>query len=405
MTEPLASIISFLGKGEALSVSLLFFHMLPEYEKQPVFAINYGAGVQEGWFFYIFVLSNTNPMNTTNIFQQGFPQELISIPYGEIFLLTNPNIGITSKNIFMMQFIFSMARQYGKNHIVKERPVDSSELWDCCVCKVKQGKGCQLLIADNASLVEMLSEFWGLDYEEVCKTINIPQRNKEITCGGDGNLLRLNIIPSKTEKLIRMDENTFTLQCIPVASRDRTMAKLTDAFQEMFSHGIDVSFEDISDLYEKLKNSRKTYRLDIQINEKVGFSRKNNPKTCDIKLIDNSGKEYPLEMEPLQKALYLTFILFKDGVPEKDVNDSPFYDIFLKIQDQLSRNTALPSRESLFSNTKHNLSVIRTIIWKATNDTSAKEQFAVDGYSGEPYKVAGATDAHRELIRKGFGIE
>ena len=344
-------------------------------------------------------------MNTTNIFQQGFPQELINIPYGEIFLLTNPNIGITSKNIFMMQFIFSMARQYGKNHIVKERPVDSSELWDCCACKVKQGKGTQLLIADNASLVEMLSEFWGLDYEEVCKTINIPQRNKEITCGGDGNLLRLNIIPSKTEKLIRMDENTFTLQCITVASRDRTMAKLTDAFQEMFSHGIDVSFEDISDLYEKLKNSRKTYRLDIQINEKVGFSRKNNPKTCDIKLIDNSGKEYPLEMEPLQKALYLTFILFKDGVLVLNVSNSPFYDIFQKIQDQLSRNTTLPSRDSLFSNTEPNLSKIRTIIWKATNDTSAKEQFAVDGYSGEPYKVAGATDAHRELIRKGFGIE
>ena len=41
----------------------------------------------------------------------------------------------------------------------------------------------------------------------------------------------------------------------------------------------------------------------------------------------------------------------------------------------------------------------------ATNDVYAKEQFAIDGYSGDVYKVAGATDEDRELIKKEFGIE
>ena len=32
-------------------------------------------------------------------------------------------------------------------------------------------------------------------------------------------------------------------------------------------------------------------------------------------------------------------------------------------------------------------------------------QIAIDGYSGDVYKVAGATDEDRELIKKEFGIE
>ncbi len=152
------------------------------------------------------------------------------------------------------------------------------------------------------------------------------------------------------------------------------MEKLTDAFQEMFSHKIDISMEDISALYEKVKKSRKTYKLVIQIKDKEGNSFK-KLKTCDISLVDNYGSQYPLTMEPLMKSLYLTFILFKEG------------------------------KESLLMNTRQNLSKIRKCISNANNDVYAKEQFAVDGYSGHVYKVAGATDEDRELIKKEFGIE
>ena len=88
-----------------------------------------------------------------------------------------------------------------------------------------------------------------------------------------------------------------------------------------------------------------------------------------------------------------------------NVSDSEFYDLFLKIQDKLSRESKLPSKESLLLNTNFNLSKIRKCILNATNDVYAKEQFAIDGYSGDVYKVAGATDEDRELIKKEFGIE
>ena len=344
-------------------------------------------------------------MNPQSFIQNGLPKELSGLPYGEIFILTNPNTGISSKNIFMMQFIFSMARQYGVKHIVKEKPVDFPELWGCCACNIKGEKGDQVLIADNDSLVEMLCKLWELDHEEVCKTIIIPGRNKDITCGGETHPVSLTIIPSKKSgSIVRKDDYTYTLHSIVDASRERTMERLTDAFQEMFSHKIDISMEDISALYEKVKKSRKTYKLVIQIKDKEGNSFK-KLKSCDISLVDNYGSQYPLTMEPLMKSLYLTFILFKEGIPVMNVSDSEFYDLFLKIQDKLSRESKLPSKESLLLNTNFNLSKIRKCILNATNDVYAKEQFAIDGYSGDVYKVAGATDEDRELIKKEFGIE
>lgn len=355
--------------------------------------------------FTIFEGAKHNFMNPAIFPQNGLPKELMSLPYGEIFILTNPNIGISSKNIFMMQFIFSMARQYGKKHIVKERPVDFPSLWNCVACNIKGEKGDQLLIADKDSLVEMLCKFWNLDYDEVCKTISIPNRNKEVTCGGESHPVKITLIPSKKEgALTKKDDFSFTLHCKVDASRERTMERLKDVLQEMFSHKIDVSMEDISDLYEKVKKDRKTYKLSIQIKDKEGGSFK-KLKTCDISLIDNYGNTYPLKFEPLMKSLYLTFILFKEGLPMMDVSDSAFYDQFLKIQDKLSRESKLPSKESLLGNIKYNLSKIRNCILVATNDVYAKEQFAVDGYSGDIYKVEGATDDDRSKIKQEFGIE
>lgn len=115
-------------------------------------------------------------MNTANSPKNGLPKELNNIPLGQVFVLTNPYLGITPGDILTMQFIFSMARQYGQYHIVNTMPVEYSGLWNCRICKVQTMQGVQLLVADNGSLVEMLCEFWGLDYDTVRKDIKLPTR-------------------------------------------------------------------------------------------------------------------------------------------------------------------------------------------------------------------------------------
>lgn len=344
-------------------------------------------------------------MNPKYLLDKSLPKELINIPPGQVFILTNPNVGITSKNIFMMQFIFSMARQYDKKHIVKEKPVDISGLWNCCICKIN---GDLLLIADKDSLVEMLCKLWGLNYEDVCKTIIIPFRNKDITCGGDSHPIELQLKPSKkTESIVMSGDNSLTLNCIVNTSRERIMDIFQGGFQEMLSHNIDIPMEDIIALYDKVKNTRKTYRLDIHVERDVDAKGRPAEKVrcCEISLVDNTGVRYPLKMETMWVSLYLTYILFKDGKAVMDIGDSDFYDIFHKIQAQLPRGYKKFTPDGLIENAKFNLSKIRKAILNATNDIYAKEQFAIDGYSGDVYKVAGATDDDRTLIKEAFGLE
>lgn len=347
-------------------------------------------------------------MNTKSLSSIDFPQDLINIPSGQIFILTNPNLGITSKDIFMMQFIFSMARQYDKKHIVKERTVDAPWLWGHCACLIKGEKVDKLLIADKGSLVEMLCELWGLDYESVCKSIVIPSRNKDITCDGDSHPVRVQLVHSKNlNSLISVGDNHFTLNCIVESSREKTMGDLRGIFQEMFSHSINVSLDDITDLYNKVKNTRKQYKLDIQV--KRGVDALGNPEkkveSCKIALVDNAGVSYPLKMETMWISLYLTYILFKEGRKVCDIGDPDFMNTFHKIHHQLPSGYKTFKPDGLVENAKYNLSKIRKAILDATNDIYAKEQFAIDGHSGDIYKVAGATDDDRALIKEAFGLE
>ena len=195
-------------------------------------------------------------MNTNNI----------NIPFGQIFILTNPQVGITSKTTHMMGFILSMARQYNKGHILHTLPVDDPKLWDCFICKVKTEDGDQILVSDKDSLVEMLCEFWGLDYDEVCKGIVIPKRNKTITCGGDNHPVRVSLKPAgKLVPEMERKDGTISLGFLQEHSRERTLLDIRSTFKDNFNFGLGISPEEILTIYEEEKAAIKTYRLDIQV--------------------------------------------------------------------------------------------------------------------------------------------
>ena len=124
-----------------------------------------------------------------------------------------------------------------------------------------------------------------------------------------------------------------------------------------------------------------------------------------------------MKMKAQSKAIYLTFILYKEGLRIQEVSgNKEFYNLFSKIFDQMPR--ALDKPDSfVFFDKKYNytkeyglfndkLNNIRKAILNATgNNDYLRERFAVEGDMSFPYKVAGATDEHRALIRKEFGLE
>ena len=348
-------------------------------------------------------------MNTNNI----------NIPFGQIFILTNPQVGITSKTTHMMGFILSMARQYNKGHILHTLPVDDPKLWDCFICKVKTEDGDQILVSDKDSLVEMLCEFWGLDYDEVCKGIVIPKRNKTITCGGDNHPVRVSLKPAgKPVPEMERKDGTISLGFLQEHSRERTLLDIRSTFKDNFNFGLGISPEEILTIYEEEKAAIKTYRLDIQVKWKDVKEYK-HPKwvihkkmtACDLSLIDNMGNSYPFKLEAMAKAIYLTYLFFEDGIAYTQISSSDeFYNIFEKIYNKLPRVKSDPRRFNLedkddLDTFTNYISRIRKAILNATNDTYAVEQFAVEGWRKDNYGIAGATDENRDVVRKEFRIK
>lgn len=346
-------------------------------------------------------------MSTISIPQNGLPQEVASIPFGQVIVLTNPELGITAKHITIMEAIFKLATICGQGHIINTRSVQDSGLWDCYACKIMTDKGVQILISDKDSLFEMLCEFWGLDYEEVSKSIVLDGRSKYIPIDGESHPVRVTLAVSKDKEKA---DYGFKLQLIQEHTKANELLDIRRALQNSFYHKLDISVEEIIDLYEDVKKNLKTYHLDINIEK----DQSGKISSCDISLKDNFGKLYPLKqiedkkekhLEPQLMAFYLTFILYKEGKRPNAVQDDDFYETLLKIQSQLPYRFRKPQKDNLVWNVHSKKSVIRKSIWDATHDSYAQEQFSIDGYSEDLFRVAGATDEDREKIKKEFGLE
>ena len=359
-------------------------------------------------------------MSTIKIPQNGLPHGLNNIPFGQVFILINPSVGITAKTIKFIEFIHSLAGERKlnqKNHTVNSLPVDYPGLWDCFICKVKTDDSVQILVSDKDSLLEMLCEFWGLDYEGISKIPNIipewHKKNKGVTIGGVSHPVRVPVKPARKVGGAKEELGT-TIQLIQDHSKPDTLSDIRNAFQDIFYHNLGISIDEITNLYEEVKKSTKSYHLIIDVKRDESGKISN----CKFLLEDNLGNKFPL-MKPLDKkgknpleewevqwkALYLTFIWFKEGLPVSDLlSNEEFYKTFLTILGQLPKGYNKPDKMTLWENSKTKFSKIRKSIMDATNDTHARDQFSIDGYSEDFYRVAGATDENRETIKKEFGL-
>ena len=356
-------------------------------------------------------------MSTIKIPQNGLPQEIANIPFGQVIVLTDPNQGITSTTTQQILAIISIAGKLGQSHIVYALPVQYSGLWGCYICKVKTEEGAVVLVSDRESVLEMLCEFWGLDFNEVSKSIKLSDRyERYVFLGEESHPVRIPVPVRKPEKEVTEVGSTL-IQCITVHTKEGELAKIEDALEEAFIHKLDITPLDLITLLDKVsKKERKTYELDINIipgNE--GWDKDMTVygprRTCDITIIDNAGTPHPVnKLQAQTVALYLTFILFKDGkdgikIADLRTNDE-FYSIFQHICKRLKSINNIPDKVTLWKYANRKRGEIKKAIRDATNDDKNAEMlFGIEGEEGKEFRVAGATDELREKIRKEFDIE
>lgn len=360
-------------------------------------------------------------MSTIKIPQNGLPQEIANIPFGQVFILTNPSVGITSKTIKYIECIHSLASKKKlnqKNSTVNSLPVDYPGLMDCFICKVKTEDGVQLLVSDKDSLLEMLCEFWGLDYDEVIKIPDIIPgwhiNNNGVTIGGESHPVRIPVTTMRKPEKDETEAGSTLIQCITVHTKEGEMAKIEDILEECALYGIVISPYELMGIQEKVsKKERKTYELDIDIipgkeDWDKDFKEKVVKRTIDIIITDSAGiKHHITDLSPQSAALYLTFILFKDGIKIADLKtNDEFYNLFIHICNRLKSTNKLPDKITLWKNANRKRGEIKKAISDATNDDkNAEMMFGIEGEEGKENRVAGATVELREKIRKRFDIE
>lgn len=359
--------------------------------------------------------TKTNDMSTIKIPQNGFPQEISRIPFGQVFVLTDPEQGITSTTTNQILAIISIAGKLGQSHIVYALPVQYSGLWGCYICKVKTDEGVQILVSDKDSLLEMLCEFWGLDFNEVSKSIKLSDRyERYVAIGGEGHPVRLPVTIVRKPAKEEIEVGSTLLQCITVHTKEKELEKIEDALEEAFLHKLDISVVDLVALFEKVRTrERKTYELDIDIipgkeDWDKEFKERVVKRTIDIIITDNAGtKHHITDLSPQSAALYLTFILFKDGIKIADLKtNDEFYNLFIHICNRLKSTNKLPDKVTLWKNANRKRGEVNGLISKVTNnDKTAEMLFGIQGEPRKENRVAGATDELMEKIRKGFDIE
>lgn len=355
-------------------------------------------------------------MSTINIPQNGLPQEIAGIPYGQVIVLTDPNQGITSTTTQQILAIISIAGKLGQSHIVYALPVQYSGLWGCYICKVKTAEGDLLLVSDKDSLLEMLCEFWGLDYIEVSKSIKLSKRyDGYVSIGGESHPVRIPVVPAKKPKVgAASDDYSVTLQCIRTYTKDGQLAMIEDVLEESINHGLDISILELGAILERVKErERKTYLLEIYAHK--GKEDWDPTRTilvprydCDFCLIDLAGNPHSFKVDAQSTAMYLTFILFsKEGKKLADLKtDDDFYNTYKFFCQRLKHINKIPDKKTLGKYVNDKRKVIKKAIKDTTNDDKiAQEMFCIEGVPGELFRVEGATDDNRATIREQFEMD
>ena len=359
----------------------------------------------------------------------GLPQEVTNIPFGQVIVLTNPELGITSKTIKTVECIHSIARKIGqKSHTINTIPVDAAGLWDCSICKVKTEKGVHILVSNWDSLLEMLCEFWCLDYDEVSKIPDIipgwHRTHKGVTLGGESHPVRVSVkAAKKPEGGEKVDDYAVTLQCIRTYTKEGQLDKIEDVLEDSINHGLDISILELGAILERVKEKeRKTYHLEIHPHKgeedyDSAWEEKVHKYDCDFSLVDSAGISHPFKLDAQSTALYLTFILFSEkGKKLADLNtDEEFFQTYYFFCQRLkSINNRAKGKKTFKEYLKETLGkyvndkrkVIKKVIKDKTNDDKiAQELFCIEGVPGEEFRVKGATDDNRATIREEFEMK
>lgn len=189
-----------------------------------------------------------------------------------------------------------------------------------------------------------------------------------------------------------------------------TKAQLYKKLEEIMSEAVYNNYDfDIDKLVSELKSKaikEAGYNLKIEFGKKTQNSQL---YTCKI-YVDDSGE--PLNLSAIETAVYLTFMLFEDGI-KPDYLTPKFYErirgIYQKlsdtVQDWSETSGGVLVKEFDVATLNGHRSMIRSALKQHISNKNVVDKFAIEGEKNKPFKVGKATDDIRNQIKSTFGVQ
>lgn len=178
------------------------------------------------------------------------------------------------------------------------------------------------------------------------------------------------------------------------------------------NHDIDININDIVKEFEEERKKEYNLIVDIVEEKSKGYNY-THISSCNI-ILEQDGEQNIVMTEPAMKAMYLTFLLFEDGVEMIDT-DKDFLDYYTEIYRQmpgcqdraggvLDKNKW---KRSMWVPSVHVSPVVAKITKKIeaiSPNPKVIKSFSISGNTNMPYKIAASTEELREKIRKYFHL-
>ena len=173
---------------------------------------------------------------------------------------------------------------------------------------------------------------------------------------------------------------------------------------------------DVDRIKQKVINSLKStieYKLALNIKtikeDSLSFCT-----VCDIYVAE--GEEYKLDLTAGEKAVYLTFMLYEDGIRIKDTAESSFRSITQKIYNQLPDDNKCEKTAGGILDTgdviyeiyektlRGDISYIRAEIDDKIANPLIAQDFAIEGFKDKEFGISYSTPELRAQIKQAFDL-
>ena len=173
---------------------------------------------------------------------------------------------------------------------------------------------------------------------------------------------------------------------------------------------------DVDRIKQKVINSLKSaieYKLALNIKtikeDSLSFCT-----VCDIYVAE--GEDYKLDLTAGEKAVYLTFMLYEDGIRIKETAESSFRSITQKIYNQLPDDNKCEKTAGGILDTgdviydvyektlRGDISNIRAEIADQITNPLIAQDFAIEGFKDKEFGISNSTPELRAQIKQAFGL-